>query len=263
MARLRGRRLRWTVAGVLVVALAVTVVVAWPLTQRYTGAAPPGQFDQPVQLDSALAGDYPKVLGVAHNAGNNPATTAAALRAGADVIEIDVISARGQLVAGRPQPWPWLAQQLFQGPTLAQAWDHAAAAGVIKLDLKQTDRRFLGDLAAFLARRAKSRRVMISSRDPGALVYLHRRLPDCTLLFSVAGPGAVDQLQSDHALQKVIGGASVFQGLVDANLVTWAHDHNLVILAWTVNDSQHLNQLVRLGVDGITTDNLAILQALR
>jgi glycerophosphoryl diester phosphodiesterase len=50
---------------------------------------------------------------------------------------------------------------------------------------------------------------------------------------------------------------------VDANLVTWVHQHKLLILAWTVNDSQRLNQLVRLGVDGITTANLAILRALR
>jgi glycerophosphoryl diester phosphodiesterase len=70
-------------------------------------------------------------------------------------------------------------------------------------------------------------------------------------------------LRSDPALQQAIGGVSVFHGLMDANLVTWVHDHTLLILAWTVNDSQRLNQLVRLGVDGITTANLAILRALR
>ena len=95
-----------------------------------------------------------------------------------------------------------------------------------------------------------------------ALLYLHSRLPGVTMLFSVAGPDAVHQLQSDLALHKAIGGVSVFQGLVDANLVAWVHQHKLLILAWTVNDSQRFNQLVRLGVDGITTGNLAILQAL-
>ena len=177
-------------------------------------------------------------------------------------MEIDVISARGQLVAGRDQPWGWLARQLFRGPTLVEAWDGATAAEIIKLDLMQTDRGFLDDLVAFLAPRAGSRRVMISSRDSGTLLYLHGRLPDVTMLFSVAGPDAVHQLQSDPALQKAIGGVSVFQGLVDRNLVTWVHAHKLVILAWTVKDSERFNQLVRLGVDGITTDNLAILRAL-
>jgi hypothetical protein len=262
MGHLRGGRLRWSVAGALVVALVATVIAAWPLVRRYTGAAPPTQYYQKVQLDPAVAQDYPRVLGVAHNAGDNLGTLATALHYGADVIEIDVISARGQLVAGRDQWWPWLAQQLFRGPTLVKAWDHAAAADIIKLDLKQTDPRFLDDLVAFLVPRAKSQRVIISSRDPGALLYLHRSLPNVTLLFSVAGPDAVHQLRSDLALQKAIGGASVFQGLVNANLVTWVHEHELLILVWTVDDGQHLNQLVRLGVDGITTPNLAILRAL-
>ena len=263
MAWLRKGRLRWAIAGGLVAALAAAVIVAWPLIQRYTGAAPPAQFYEKAELDPALAQQYTRVLGVAHNAGNNAGTLETALRYGADVVEIDVISARGQLVAGRDQPLPWLARLLFRGPTLIQAWDHAAAARIIKLDLKQTDRGFLDDLIAFLAPRAASRRVMISSPDPDALLYLHSRLPDVTLLFSVNGPDALHQLQSDPTLQQAIGGASVFQGVVDANLVMWAHRHKLLILAWTVNDSQRLNELVRLGVDGITTANLAILQALR
>ena len=262
MARWRGSRLRWAIAGLLVVALVAAVVVAWPLIQRYTGAAPPAQFYEKVELSPALTEDYPRVLGVAHNAGNNLATLSAALRYGADVVEIDVISARGQPVAGR-EHWPrWLAGQLFQGPTLVQAWDHATAASIVKLDLQQTDRGLLDDLIAFLEPRAGSRRVMISSRDAGALLYLHRRLPDVTLLFSVAGPDAVHQLQSDRTLQEAIGGVSVSQGLVDANLVTWVHQHKLLILAWTIDDSQRFNQLVRLHVDGITTANLAILRAL-
>ena len=218
MARWRGRRVWWAVAGVLVVALAVALVVTWPLVRRYTGAAPPAQFYEKVQLEPALAQDYGQVLGVAHNAGPTPGTLATALRDG---------------------------------------------AGVTKLDLMQTDHKFLDELVAFLTARPRSRRVMISSRDPAALLYLHRRLPGATLLFSVPFPDAVHQLQSDHALQQAIGGASVFQGLVDANLVSWMHEHKLIIVAWTVNESERFNQLVRLGVDGITTANLAILRALR
>jgi hypothetical protein len=262
VAWLRRGRLRWVIAGVLVVALAVGIIVAWPHARRYTGAAPSPQFYEKIQTEPALAQDYRRVLGVAHNAGDNLGTLAKALRYGADVIEINVISARGQLRAGRNQPVPRLHRQVFAGPSLTEAWDHAAAADSVTLDLKQTDRAFLDDLVTWLRQRDKSRRVMISSGDPGALAYLHDRLPDVTLLFSMGWPDAVHQLQSDPALQKVIGGVSVFQGLVDANLVAWLHQHKLLIVAWTVNDSQRFNQLVQMGVDAITTDNLAILKAL-
>ena len=262
MAWLRRGRLRWVVTGGLVVALVVAVIVAWPHAQRYTGAAPPDQFYKKVQLEPALHRDYQHVLGVAHNAGNNLGTLATALRYGAGVIEIDVISARGRLVAGRIQPVPQLARRVFRGPSLAEAWDGAAAADVTKLDLQETNREFLDELVTFLTPRDKSRRVMIASRDAGALQYLHSRLPDVTMLFSVAFPDAVHQLQSDPALQHAIGGASVFQGLVHASLVSWLHQHKLLILAWTVDYSQRFNELVRLRVDGITTGNLAILKAL-
>jgi glycerophosphoryl diester phosphodiesterase len=260
MAWSRGGRLRWVITGALVAVLVAATIVALPYVQRYTGAAPPAQFHQDIQLEPALARNYPRVLGVAHNAGNNLGTLRTALHYGADVIEIDVISARGQLAAGRNQPWRWLARQLFRGPTLAEAWDHAAAADSVKLDLKQADRGFLDKLVDFLTPRSKSQRVMISSGDQGALLYLHSALPDITLLYSVDGPNAVHQLTSNPMLQKTIGGASVFEGLVDSNLVAWVHEHKFLILAWTINDSQRFNQLIRLGVDGITTANLAVLR---
>jgi glycerophosphoryl diester phosphodiesterase len=263
MAWLPRGRLRWVIGGALLAALvAVAIVLAWPHAQVYTGAAPPAQFYQKVQLEPALDRDYKHVLGVAHNAGNNLGTLAKALRYGADAIEVDVISARGRLVAGREQPLPRLARLLHRGPTLAEVWDRVAAVDVVKLDIKQTDRGFLDELIAFLAPRAKSRRVMIASGDPAALLYLHSRLPDVTLLFSAGWPDAVHKLQSDRALQENIGGVSLFQGLADANLVAWLHEHKLFVLTWTVNDSQRFNELVRLGVDGITTANLAILRAL-
>ena len=44
--------------------------------------------------------------------------------------------------------------------------------------------------------------------------------------------------------------------------MSWLHEQHLLVLAWTVNDVHRLNALVRDGVDGVTTANLAILQAL-
>ena len=82
MARLRKGRLRWAIAGGLVIALVVAAVVAWPYVQRYTGSAPPPQFYDKVQLEPALAPDYPRVLGVAHNAGDNLGTLSTAMRYG-------------------------------------------------------------------------------------------------------------------------------------------------------------------------------------
>lgn len=258
---MRRIRRRWAVAGVVLLLVVAGVVWGGLALRTYTGAAPPSQFYQPVRPDPSLSRLYPRVLGIAHNAGNNLQTTEAAKRYGADVIEADVISASGQLVAGRPQFWPWFAHLVFQGPTLAQAWD-ATGGREIKLDLKQEDRPFLARVVAFVDQRDASRRVLISSPDPQALLYLHGRLPDVTLLVTLANRESIAHLRADSALQRAIGGVSIAQGLVDAGLVHWLHSAHLMVVAWTVTDGEQMNGLVRMGVDGITTPNLAILRAL-
>ena len=159
------------------------------------------------------------------------------------------------------QPWPWLAERAFRGPTLAQTWAASAAAPRVKLDLQQNDRALLDQLVAFLQQRP-GRPVMISSRDRAALTYLRPRLPTATLLATTAFPDAVQRLRSEAALVAAVNGISAFQGLVSPSLVTWAHQRHLLVVAWTVNDGQRLNQLLALGVDGVTTQNLAILDAL-
>ena len=248
------------IAGGIAAVVIIALVISWPWVRIYTGAAPPDQFYRPLSPPAAIPAR--QVLGIAHNAGNNAATTAAGLRYGADVIEIDVIMARGRLVAGRAHGWPWLAGLVFQGQSLASAWQHAAAAKIIKLDLQQTGRGMLDSLVRFLDERP-DHSVMVSTRDAAAIEYLRPRLStDITLLFSVAFPNAVAQIQSDRGLTNAVGGISVFQGLVDTNLVRWAHARNLLVLAWTIDNAKHLNQQLQLGVDGITTGNLAILQAL-
>lgn len=240
--------------------VAGVVVVAWPHARHFSQGLPPQQFRD--ELDPALLKDYHGVLGVAHNAANRLDTLQVALEHGADVVEADLISVRGELVAGRDHPMSWLTNQIFRGPTLAQVWDAAEPADVLKLDLKRDDAAFLDDLVTFLAPRQGSREVMVATRDRDAIVRLHRDLPEITLLLSIGFPEGVQQLRSDAELQAAIGGVTIFQGLVDATLAGWLHERDLLVLAWPVNDVQRLNNLVRLSVDGVTTANLAILEVL-
>jgi glycerophosphoryl diester phosphodiesterase len=258
--RLLSRRFLGWLGIAVALALIVTLAIAWPHVQRFTTGLPPDQFHR--ELDPTLTKDYPETLGIAHNAGNRLETIKTALSHGADVIEVDVISVRGTLVGGRDQPWPWLSNHLFRGPTLTEVWKAAASAEVIKLDLKQDDAKYVDAVADFLEPRASSRQVMVASRDAQSLMMLHERVPGATMVFSMGFPDAVDHLRSDAALRSAIGAVSVFQGLVTADLVTWLHEQHLLVLAWTVNDVHRLNALIRDGVDGVTTANLAILHAL-
>ena len=174
-----------------------------------------------------------------------------------------MITARGQLVAGREHhPLPGLARQLFRGPSLEDAWDSATGVG-LKLDLKQSDPVFLDQVVEFLSPRAGSRSVMVSSPDRATLLLLHDRFPSVQLLYSADNFAAVQRLQSDPALVAAVTGTSAYHdGVVDATLLRWAHAHDLKVIAWTVNDGKRLAQLTRLGADGITRANLAVLRSL-
>lgn len=247
-------------AAVAAVALAVGLLVR-PWVREYTGAAPPAQFDRPLSSPPDAHGR--KVLTIAHNAGNNAKTTTEALDHGADVIEIDVISVGGTLSAGRVQGWWWLGERVFRGETLTSAWATADTAQIIQLDLQQSDRALLDALVRFLHRAPTGPRVMVSTRDPAAIGYLRPRVPSkVTLLFTVPFPDVVTRVRDSPRLVHAIGGITVFDGLVDAELVSWAHERKLLVLAWTVNDEGTLNRLLRLRVDGVATDNLAIIRAL-
>jgi len=254
------RALGSRVIGVAAVVILVGGALAWPSLQRYVGTAPPRQVDEPLSV-ALPAGTSSRVLGLAHNAGNNLGTLAAAVRSGADVVEIDVMSAHGGLAAGREQqPFPGLARRLFRGPSLEQAWE-AAAGTTVKLDLRQSERPFLDQVAAFVAAHAQPR-PMISSSDRSALLYLHQRVPGATLLASVSNPAAVQRARADEELVAAVRGLSAFHGLVTPDLMAWAHARHLLVLAWTVDDGATVDRLVHLGVDGVTTPNLAVLRAL-
>jgi glycerophosphoryl diester phosphodiesterase len=44
--------------------------------------------------------------------------------------------------------------------------------------------------------------------------------------------------------------------------VTWFQENGLLVIAWTVNDLKTTNRMLGFGVDAITTDNLAVLDAI-
>lgn len=253
-------RIRWLIVGVILVAVVAAVTAGWSGVQRYTGTLAPPQFAGPA--NPTLLPDDQAVLGIAHNAGNHPDTTAAALRHGADVLEIDVVQLGGNLVAGRDQPVEWMRDLVFIGPRLTEVWRSTATGDVVLLDLKQNDDALVDQLIQFLDQHAGSRRVLVSSAAVDVLHRLQRELPSVSTVLTLAWPRDVAHLHAQPSLHNSLDGVSIFHQLIDAELLRWFHERGLLVLAWTVNDAREVTALIRQGVDGITTDNLTILQAL-
>jgi glycerophosphoryl diester phosphodiesterase len=220
---------------------------------------------QPVQFYRAVApnllDDYSSVFGIAHNSGDSLLATRRALEHGADIIEIDVVSFNGRLYAAHDPPVGVVGRRSFRGPSLIRVWEEASEADVIALDLKETSPQFLEMVADFLQRHPE-RQVIVATPHAESLRVLAERAPDAFRFYSISTQARLDALYDDAELIAIIDGVGIRQTLVTGESAGWLKDQDLMILAWTVNDINRVNDLVGHGVHAITTDNLAILELL-
>lgn len=257
------------VGGVVLVLVAVILAVAPPglpgraALERAVGAYPVLVDGGPLpgDLRAALRGAGP-VLGVAHNAGNRPGPARAAARAGADVLEVDVVLVGDELRAGRPLSMPLISQWLFRGPGLDDVWRRNPEVPLIELDLKDPAPSATQLVAAFLVERRGERPVLVASRSAAQLLELRRRVPDVRLLLSIGTAGELAQVRADPAVLAGVDGVTVSEALLDPETIAWLGADDRLLVAWTVNDRHRAADLVRAGVDAVTTDDLALLRAL-
>jgi hypothetical protein len=228
--------------------------------EAWTSGLRPVQYFR--ELEAELLDDYEGVFAVAHNSGDRVDATLEAIGYGADVIEVDVVSLDGQLYGAHGMPVPWIGGAVFRAPLLARIWIASAGAGAIKLDLKERSPAFQELVLQFLADRRGQRRVIVVSDDPGVLRRFAEREPDVLRFLGIGSADRLRLLDGDPAFAALVDGVSIRQTLVDEERAAWLEERGLLTLAWTVNDLERVNELVRLGVDGITTDNLAIMQLL-
>jgi glycerophosphoryl diester phosphodiesterase len=212
-------------------------------------------------LNADPLADYGPVFTVGHNAGASLTTTRQAIANGADVVEIDIVAMRGKLVSAH-QPPAWVGPVTFQGPTLEQVWRAARNAEVIQLDLKESTPAFRKLLFAFLDKHAGEHTVLVATSDVAMLDEIRDRHPEVLRFLSVPNHGRLERLLADTDLAESIDGVTIRYQLVSAESVRRLKAMGLTVLAWTVNDLATVNEFVSWGVDGISTNNLSIMELL-
>jgi hypothetical protein len=229
--------------------------------ERYTAGTPPGQFRR--ELDADLLDDYAGVFGVAHNSGDDLDATKEALDHGADIIEVDVVAFGGRLYASHDLPLRGIGGAFFRGPPLDDVWRVASQADAVKLDLKESGSSYVDAVIAFLdQRRDDDVEAIAVTSDLSALDRLRREAPHVVRLFSAASRSDVERLRTDGELRGLVDGVSIRHDHLDDETARWLEDNRLLVGAWVVNDAPTMNRLVALGVDALTTDNLAIMELL-
>lgn len=200
-----------------------------------------------------------------------------AFERGADAVELDVhATADGVLVvhhdatlskssrglAGRAiaeVEWPALAASAESAatriPTLADVFGIVPAGGTVYVEVKGTS------IEPLVARAVSDTRVRcaVHSFDHASIARLKALAPRVArgILFDRAGTDVEAALRST-------GARDVWPEwtLIDRALVERAHAAGARVIAWTVNDAAAAARLASMGVDGVCTDDVRLLDGM-
>jgi len=95
-------------------------------------------------------------------------------------------------------------------------------------------------------------RVTIQSFDPACLEAMHQLRPQLSYALLVENEDSVSDNLSRLSFTPDI--YSCYHRLLDAEAISMLHDQNIRVIPWTVNETNRMRELLRMGVDGIITD---------
>ena len=149
-------------------------------------------------------------------------------------------------------------------PTLAEALE-ACADTWINIEIKNlpedpdydSDHGLSVAVAGLIAAYDAAERVIVSSFNIGSVDRIHsldQEIPTAWLVWGGADPGSLIERSAAHALKAIHPNDL----LVDRPFVERAHAAGLEVNVWTVDDPERVLQLAEFGVDGIITNNPAV-----
>lgn len=210
-----------------------------------------------------------RVIGIAHRAANEPSLLHEALAAGADIAEADIWPHRGRLEVRHlktmgPVPLLWdrwkLASAWAPRLLIAELLDRLPPGIGIMLDLKGHDQagaRAIAEIAGYLA---YEHRLYVCARDWAMLEPF--RSPGTVVVHSAGKSQEVERL-TPLIEAGTCTAVSIHQKLLTPGLVQQLRANVHTVMTWPVNDPLRMRELVNWGVNGITTDSLAVVRAVR
>jgi glycerophosphoryl diester phosphodiesterase len=234
--------------------------------------------------------------------GNTLESFRAAIEAGAEVIELDVLrpqtdfadgadwrrAAAGPATATAPLlvAHDWADARRRTPLTLEEALDEFTRAPLdeirFDLDLKVAGRE--DEVAAALAERGLTERAMVSTMERVSVAYLRDAAPQLARGWTL--PKVSRDWSRSRALRPLFlaGSASlrarlpgivrrsapalgvwavwIYHPLLTARLVAAAHSVGIEVIAWTVDDPARISSVAALGVDGICSNDPRLLAGL-
>lgn len=173
---------------------------------------------------------------------------------GAGIVRKHTLQELKRLDAGAWFGAEWAGTRI---PTLDDIFDALPETAIVNVELKQKSWRSDGledTVLAFVRGRNVWERVIVSSFNPLILWRLRDAAPHLRLglLYQPSTPLFLDRTWPRHVLP--LAALHPFHTQVTPALVERAHDADLRINTWTVNEPARMHELIEMGVDGIITD---------
>jgi glycerophosphoryl diester phosphodiesterase len=208
--------------------------------------------------------------------GNTIESFEAAVDAGVDMIELDVLRDRdGRLVVAHDHHDALSRRPLTLAEALTAFLEPPLDAVEIDCDLKLPGRE--AELAGALAGHGLIERAMVSTMEVSSLRKLRQLEPDLRLGWTFpktrrdwtrsrwAGPGvaagvaALRRRFPKHLARKApeldVDAVWVYHPIATPRLVEAAREANVELIAWTVDDLDRMSDLLKMGVDGVCSND--------
>lgn len=210
-----------------------------------------------------------RVLAVAHGGANDAFRLREAVAAGADIVEADIWPYRGRLEVRHlktlgPLPILWDRWKLSPGWTprtlLSQLITELPPEIGLMLDLKGHDRGGAEAIADISAHLGFEERLYVCARD---WAMLKPFAAQATVIVHSAGkPRELLNLEPLLASGECTA-VSIHQKLLDPAVVNRLRERAHTVITWPVNNVARMRELVDWGVNGITTDRLSVVRAIK
>jgi hypothetical protein len=220
----------------------------------------------PIFKGPDLPADFPlspETKGIAHNGGDTKAGLALVREHAVDVVEVDVALVNGRLdvVHTPPRRIPaFLIPLVYRSATLDDAWRELPEGIEVYLDMKSRSTRAVEQVAQVLEARTE-RVIYVGSSLLEALNQLRSLVPESQTIFYPKTRQRLEELMDAQPLP--VAGVSIGPAHLDRELVSRARKRGLLVWAGVVNDRQVIKRLLEWEVDGVISDDLAVLAALR
>ena len=203
------------------------------------------------------------VLQIAHRAGNDLSLLGPALALGADLIEADVYLRRQRLEVRHghslgPVPWLWEPPALVRNLRLELSDLRAAVpdGATLMLDLKGRQRAF-GELVRESMNGGAP--YVVCSRE-WAVLDAFAGQPDVRIVHSAGTRRELRRLER-YLVSHPTWGVSLHRDLLSFDVVAGLRARAEVVMTWPVDTAQAYDEVVDLGVNGVITNDLAVLAA--